>query len=117
MPRYRFAGVGLGIVAVVDQVIGTVVHDHDVDVAVAFGVEAGDSATLALVDETDLFGALVEDAVAPGVEEPDLVDGEVLVEFVVPAVDMEDVEMAVVVEVREATAPAPAAVLDLGFGR
>ena len=103
----------LGVVAVVDQMVGTVVHDHDVDVAVAVGVEAGDAAALALGDETDLLGPFVENAVAPGVVEANLVVGEVLVELPVPAVDMEDVQMAVVVEVGEATAPAPAAVLDL----
>ena len=107
------------IVAEKDHVVGGRVGDHDVDVAVAVGVETGDAAPLAPVIDARLFGALLEaDAGLSHIaKQPDLIVAEVLVDIRPPAVDVGQIDAAVVVEISRAGTPSPRPVAGAGAVR
>ena len=89
-----------------------VVRDQDIDVAVAVEIEARDPASLGVVGETDLAGDLPKHHVGPGVvEEPEGATPVVLAIDQVPAVDVQYVQIAVILEVRSAGSPPPSAIL------
>ena len=107
---------------------GAQVGDEDVDPAVAVVVRAHDAPALARVIDAELDPALREGAVAVRHEQARAVLQElehalrevrdIRVRARMPAVGVEEVGMAVVVEVRQAGAPAPAALAHAaGVGR
>ena len=106
------------VVAVVAQRVVVVVGYQDVDVAVAVRVEAGDTAPLPAVGQPGCLGLVDEPPFSVRSEQANAVVHVVVVLLVVllaPAVDVEDVLVAVVVEVGETGCPAPAAVGDAGI--
>ena len=108
-----------GLVPVEHDVGARVVGYQHVDIPVALHVEAGDAPALGVVGQADVPGAFPKDDVAGSgvVEKPDGIVAVVLALHDVPAVDVQDVDVPVVVEVRRAGTPCPAAVVHLGRHR
>ena len=102
-------------VPVENDIIRSVVVDGDIDVAVAVCIEARYAPALSVVDEPDFLGAFIEDDAAGlgVVEKSDRVAAGVLFQKSPGAVDVDDVDPAVVVDVRRTGPPAPAPVRGL----
>ena len=107
-------GVAVGVVVAEHGGRFAVVGDEHVHLAVVVVVRAGHAASLVGVVEAQRRGPLGERAVAVGHEQARRVRLELAAAFVGVAVGVEQVRMAVVVEVREARAPAPAALAHAG---
>ena len=89
-----------------------VVGDQHVDIAVPVDVKTRNAAALGGVGETELAGPVTEHHARPRVvKEPHGVLPVVLVVDQVPAVDVQNVQIAVVFEVRRTGAPPPGAIL------
>ena len=60
----------VGVVTVHHDIVRTAIAQHDINVAILICIEAGDTPALAVIDQSDLFGAFVESgAVGRGVVE------------------------------------------------
>ena len=98
------------VVAVVNEMVLIVVRQNDVDVAIAISVEASHTASQFHVGQPSGSGCLHKRAVTLRMEKANLIDRVVVQSSsftTLPAVDVKNVEVAIVVEVGKTTAPAP----------
>ena len=104
----------LGVVAVVDDVVRAGIGEDDIDIAVAFRIEARDAPALPTVFEPEIGRPLFEGSVPLGIEEAHRDVAKIRSRVLAPAIYLEDVEIAVVVEVGRTGSPPPAAIGDVG---
>ena len=96
----------LRLVPIENQAEGADVRNHDVDIAVALGIEASNAPALPRVFKAQFLGTFSKDAETAVVEEANRFKPIILVPKRQPTSDMENVEIGVVIEIGRTAPPA-----------